>query len=359
MITGYNTDVEHDGVIYHVQTEDKGIESPMILSLVYSGGAILASKRATYEDLIAAGFDEQVLAERLKRQHRLICAAIHAGRIADLKRMGGGEAAASTAPPNGQEIPVPPEIAVPPLPELPVEVTATSGQEEVHPVEPPSAQPTFEVVATPLEEELLSSAQPTEPPADEIVTSIADELLSVSTPIEPPAAEPPEEIIVTTIAEEMLLQAQMQAQKMETPSGEPPREVGSPFGEESPAASQSPVSDSRRESPLGESRPADEGLTVSLLDNDEFQSGDKLVLRVMVGQHAGANFRPTSGAQVSVKVLGTTFRPVIQTVKTGQDGIAIVPTQIPHFTSGRAAILIRATAGAETTEIRRVIVPAQ
>jgi len=88
VITGFNTDVEHDGVIYHVQTEDKGIESPLILSLVYSGGAILASKRSPYEDLIAAGFDEAALAKRLKRQHRLICAAINAGRIDELKRMG-------------------------------------------------------------------------------------------------------------------------------------------------------------------------------------------------------------------------------------------------------------------------------
>ena len=48
-------------------------------------GAILASKRSRYEDLIAAGFNEEVLAERLKRQHRLICAAINAGRLEDLK----------------------------------------------------------------------------------------------------------------------------------------------------------------------------------------------------------------------------------------------------------------------------------
>ena len=88
MITGFNTDVEHDGVVYHVQTEDKGIETPLLLSLVYSGGAILASKRSSYHDLIAAGFDEAVLTERLQRQHRLICAAINAGRIADLKKMG-------------------------------------------------------------------------------------------------------------------------------------------------------------------------------------------------------------------------------------------------------------------------------
>ncbi len=87
MITGYNTDVEHDGVAYHVQTEDKGAQSPEIISFVFVGGAILASKRTSYQDLIARGFDEDVLRKRLQRQHKLICAAVHAGRIEDLKRM--------------------------------------------------------------------------------------------------------------------------------------------------------------------------------------------------------------------------------------------------------------------------------
>jgi len=87
VITGYNTEVEYDGVVYHIQTEDKGVQTPLILSLVYSGGAILASRRTPYEDLITAGFDESLLAERLDRQHKLICAAIRAGRIDDLKRL--------------------------------------------------------------------------------------------------------------------------------------------------------------------------------------------------------------------------------------------------------------------------------
>src|SRR6266480_2145772 len=107
MITGYNTDVEHDGVVYHVQTEDKGIETPLVLSLVYSGGAILASKRASYQDLIAAGFDENALAERLQRQHRLICAAIKAGRLNDLKKMNAGPArAAAPKQSEGSDQPV-------------------------------------------------------------------------------------------------------------------------------------------------------------------------------------------------------------------------------------------------------------
>ena len=91
MITGYNTDVEYGGVTYHVQTEDKGLQTPMILTLLYVGGAILASKRTPYDDLVASGFNEDVLRKRLERQHKLICAAVHAGRIEELKRMGERE----------------------------------------------------------------------------------------------------------------------------------------------------------------------------------------------------------------------------------------------------------------------------
>ena len=87
MITGYNTDIEFEGVTYHVQTEDKGVAKPVILSLVYDGGTILASKRLPYDDLLDGDLDEDVLAARLHRQHKLICAAIQAGRIEDLKKM--------------------------------------------------------------------------------------------------------------------------------------------------------------------------------------------------------------------------------------------------------------------------------
>ncbi|HVQ56443.1 MAG TPA: hypothetical protein VMS29_06775 [Pyrinomonadaceae bacterium] len=84
MITGFNTDVEYDGVTYHVQTEDKGLETPVILTLVYDHGTILASKRQGYEDLFEGGFDEKALVTKLKRQHSLICAAIRKGQIGKL-----------------------------------------------------------------------------------------------------------------------------------------------------------------------------------------------------------------------------------------------------------------------------------
>ena len=112
MLTGFNTDVPHEGVVYHVQTEDKGLETPIILSLVYVGGAILASKRAPYDDLIAAGFDETVLAERIQRQHKLICAALHSGRLEDLKRMSEGAPADKTGRRKKAETPAPTSPAI-------------------------------------------------------------------------------------------------------------------------------------------------------------------------------------------------------------------------------------------------------
>lgn len=98
VITGFNTDVEFDGVTYHVQTEDKGLSSPMIMSLIYDRGTILASKRTPYDDLIASGFDEKVLSERLQKQHRLICAAVQAGRLDDLKKLSSRDKAPAAEP---------------------------------------------------------------------------------------------------------------------------------------------------------------------------------------------------------------------------------------------------------------------
>ena len=136
MITGFNTDVEHNGVIYYVQTEDKGLQTPFILSLVYTGGAILASKRAPYNDLIASGFSNEALAERLERQHKLICAAVHAGRIEELKRLGERDTAKlPPAPKPVEPEPVeaaPPEEAMPTAPLPPVEdrIAISSDTEE-------------------------------------------------------------------------------------------------------------------------------------------------------------------------------------------------------------------------------------
>jgi hypothetical protein len=302
VITGFNTDIEHDGVVYHVQTEDKGLESPLILSLVYSGGAILASKRSPYEDLIAAGFDEEALAQRVKRQHRLICAAINAGRIEELKRMGArAEEQVQAAPPAGES---PPDIRD--------QIVSNSADFA-------SSEGTPDVAALVDEVEVISNA------ADYAA-------LAETRPPPAPTAPPPEDSAPSEDAT-------------------PARQVA--------GASAYTVHDSRRESPLGEPAGPDNGLVLTLLDEQEFWAGGSFQIRMLVEDRSRVEGKPLAGVTLSVKILGTAFRPQMYSVKTERDGVAVVSAQIPRFTSGRAAILIRAVAEGRTTEMRRVIHPAK
>jgi len=82
MITGFNTDVKHGETVYHVQTEDKGIQNPLIESLIYVKGAILDSHRTYYRDFLESqAFSESTLQKILEFQHRQIVAAIKKGQF--------------------------------------------------------------------------------------------------------------------------------------------------------------------------------------------------------------------------------------------------------------------------------------
>ena len=81
MLTGYNTDIDYEGVTYHVQTEDRGEANPLIESLVYVKGEILASRRTAYTNLLDAGAERPAIQNLMESQHRTIVDAIRAGRI--------------------------------------------------------------------------------------------------------------------------------------------------------------------------------------------------------------------------------------------------------------------------------------
>lgn len=132
MITGYNTDVRHNEVVFHVQTEDKGRGNPFIESLIYVGGQVLASKRASYADLLAEGREEKDIVALMDHQHRTMIAAIRHGKFdAKLESLLAGRQtgqfevpATRQAPPaNGmvshQVAPPPPVMVVPPPPAPP------------------------------------------------------------------------------------------------------------------------------------------------------------------------------------------------------------------------------------------------
>ncbi len=297
MISGFNTDIECDGVVYHVQTEDKGLSAKKIISLVYVGGTILASKRSPYDDLVATGFSETVLAERVQKQHRLICAAVKAGRIEELKEMTAKASAASRTAPAAQAVADVRAAVTPDLTEL---VTiATSA-------------------------EMYDSPRP-------LAVKPADTVIEPFVPAPPPMPSIP--------AAEIFVDAQViEDVKVVEEVFELPPEAVEVVSELS-----------------GRERPANSKLGVEILGDYKFSGGDRHTLQIMVCR--GTERKVVPGAQILVKVLGSTFRPVIFHAVSDKNGLAQVHLQLPHFNAGRAALLIRAMHLGEEIELRRAVTP--
>ena len=93
MITGFNTDVPYNGEVYHVQTEDKGKDNPMVESLIYKGGEILGAKRTAYSKFLPNGYDEKAIVKFMEDQHRGVIRDIKAGRYDKSKGLLGDETA--------------------------------------------------------------------------------------------------------------------------------------------------------------------------------------------------------------------------------------------------------------------------
>jgi hypothetical protein len=81
VITGFNTDVKYRGVVYHVQTEDKGTGNPLIETLIYKGGEILGSRRLPYADIVP-DHEESAITKLMEEQHKGMIMEVKRGRFA-------------------------------------------------------------------------------------------------------------------------------------------------------------------------------------------------------------------------------------------------------------------------------------
>lgn len=340
MITGFNTDIPYDGVTYHVQTEDKGLDTPLILSLVYVGGAIIASKRTPYADLISKGFDEQTLTERLQRQHKLICAAIKSGRVEDLKRMSGTnggsaqpEAIAGSRKAAGQRRRKT-DAAAPALEETAAPAVESVPQQVEEPPPPVEEQPAPKAAKT--------SPAPAPPKAE------------VAPPAEVKSMAEPDIVILSTLADEMGALGDFRAAppKKEAPPPPPPPPAPE-VKEDVPEAV--PVEPLLVAEVFEEPEELSDEIVLSLLDDEgEFRAGQLVTIKIYVGRGAYGQ-RPVGQANLTVKVLGTSFRPLTVTATTDGHGVGVIRALLPRFNSGRAAIIIRAVVGDASAEMRRII----
>lgn len=86
MLTGYNTNIAYKNKIYHIQTEDSGQNNPVIVSLLYFQGAILASKKTSYAHLLNDANFKTKVREMMKEQHKTMIKELLEGKhTPDLK----------------------------------------------------------------------------------------------------------------------------------------------------------------------------------------------------------------------------------------------------------------------------------
>jgi hypothetical protein len=69
MIGGFNTNLPYDGEVYHIQTEDKGLNNPKIITCIYLKGKIIASKETDYKDIVSCSDCKQRVSRLMARQH--------------------------------------------------------------------------------------------------------------------------------------------------------------------------------------------------------------------------------------------------------------------------------------------------
>ena len=290
MISGFNTDIEYDGTVYHVQTEDKGAPANVIMSLVYDKGTILASKRAKYDEI-----DEKELAERLTRQHKLICAAVNSGRIRELVEMTRKSS----------------KYAIQSQPEP---MLAAKCDTDPPQLTTPTAQITT-INAPPV------ITKPTVPP----------EVIHASPSVSLPADEPNFSEI---IFDELPVDAVEIIEDLEILPDEAVAVVSELSGKE---------------------RSSHDKLGIELLGESKYKGGERKTVNIMVCR--GSDRKVVDGAQIMVKVLGSSFRPVIFHARSDVNGLAKVHLQLPHFDAGRAALLIRAMSDGQEIELRRIVMP--
>ncbi|MFW5878371.1 MAG: hypothetical protein ACOCVR_01000, partial [Myxococcota bacterium] len=70
MVTGFNHNIKHRGRMFHVQTEDSGIDNPHIITHLFMGGNILASKKTSYADIVHAENLAQLVRTMMEEQQK-------------------------------------------------------------------------------------------------------------------------------------------------------------------------------------------------------------------------------------------------------------------------------------------------
>ncbi len=83
MRSGFNTNVPFSGRTYHVQTEDCVMKTPVVRTLLYCEGEILATKETDCSPLLARPDSDRKIKKLMVLQHRLMIKELVSGMHTD------------------------------------------------------------------------------------------------------------------------------------------------------------------------------------------------------------------------------------------------------------------------------------
>ena len=69
-VTGFNHNIKHKGKVHHVQTEDSGVNNPHVITHLFVGGNILATKKSSYQDLVKSHNLSELVKDMMEAQHK-------------------------------------------------------------------------------------------------------------------------------------------------------------------------------------------------------------------------------------------------------------------------------------------------
>jgi hypothetical protein len=168
-LVGYNTNFRHGSRLFHVQTEDSGVQHPHVITHVFTdGGRIIASRKTSYAHLLSHPDVPGVVRRLMKEQHKALLLEIRQGSYDQPERTKKSSPqplqspAPATASTSGSAFaaaspPVPPPSPRTPSPRIPTPL-ASPGRPSVHsPHATTKPVPTLhELILRYLDEELSS-----------------------------------------------------------------------------------------------------------------------------------------------------------------------------------------------------------
>jgi hypothetical protein len=115
-VNGFNHNVTHAGRVFHVQTEDSGVNNPNITTHLFVGGNILASKKTSYAELLKAENLQELVRQLMEDQHKQMLRNVVSGVYDSLDSATRAYQPGQLAPATDGKGPklAPPRSSVPP-----------------------------------------------------------------------------------------------------------------------------------------------------------------------------------------------------------------------------------------------------